>query len=107
MIVPALSQLSSAPSSCAVCGSQDARTLSTTPLASGAVVIVCGSHAVAHARARTTARSVRDLRAMLAERRTTRDRRGSYKKAVDEIARSLAITFRDERCGGGRRAIDG
>jgi hypothetical protein len=107
MIVPALSQLSPAPSSCAVCGSQDARTLSTTPLASGAAVIVCGSHAVAHARAGYTARSVRDLRAMLAERRTTKDRRGSYKSAIDAVAQSLSITFKDERCGAGRRAADG
>jgi hypothetical protein len=106
MIVPALSQLSPAPSSCAVCGSQDARTLSATPLASGATVIVCGSHAVAHARAGYAARSVKELRFMLAERRTTRERRGSYATAVAEAARSLSITFKDERSGRGRRAVD-
>jgi hypothetical protein len=95
--------------SCAVCDTDDARTLSSTVLASGAVVIVCGSHAVAHARASWSAKSLTELRAMLADRREKRDRRGGHVGNVDELAQGLASAFGAEqrqRQGPGRRYAD-
>jgi len=91
---------------CAVCGSVDARTLSSTTLASGVVLTVCGSHAVAHARAPRQARTVADLRALLADRRESQDRRGRHAGEVDELAQSLAAAFRADRRGPGRRLAD-
>jgi hypothetical protein len=55
--------------SCAVCGTADARLLSTTTLEDGVRVTVCGSHKVAHRRAEKMARSVDELRIMLCDRR--------------------------------------
>ena len=95
--------------SCAVCGADDARTLSSTVLASGAVIIVCGSHAVAHARASWSAKSLTELRVMLADRRANRDRRGAHPGNVDELAAGLATAFSGgayERQGQGRRYAD-
>jgi len=92
--------------SCCVCGSVDARTLSSTALASGAIVIVCGSHAVAHARASVPARTVRELRGMLGERRAPQGRRDSYHGEIDELARSLSAAFTGERRSVGRRSAD-
>jgi hypothetical protein len=97
---------SSVAHSCAVCGSSDSRTLSSTALASGALVIVCGSHAVAHARAGRSAGSVSELRAMLVERRAANDRRDAYVGETDELAQSLAAAFNAERRGPGRRSAD-
>jgi hypothetical protein len=93
----------SRPLECVVCGSHDARTLSTTTLASGAVVIVCGSHALAHGRLSGPARSASDLRAMLGERRSPSDRRD---EGTDELARDLALAFNPERRAAGRRRED-
>ena len=61
----------SAPShtSCAVCGTTDARVLATTKLEDGRRVTVCGSHKVAHRRAERTATSVEELQRMLCDRR--------------------------------------
>ena len=100
----ALSQPSS-DASCAVCASSDRRSLTTTPLASGALVVVCGSHAVAHARVDGAARSVAELRAMLGERRD-RHRRGDSADEVDELARSLSAGFCPERRRVDRRGLD-
>jgi hypothetical protein len=94
------------PPSCAVCGSNDARTLTHTVLASGAVVIVCGSHAVAHARAPLAASSTHELRAMFGERRGARDRRRPGRTDLDELASLLASAFIGERRGAGRRFAD-
>ena len=55
--------------SCAVCGTADARLLSTTTLEDGVRVTVCGSHKVAHRRAERMARSVEELQIMLCDRR--------------------------------------
>jgi hypothetical protein len=55
--------------SCAVCGTTDARLLSTTTLEDGVRVTVCGSHKVAHRRAERMARTVDELRIMLCDRR--------------------------------------
>ena len=57
------------PTTCAVCGTADARLLATTTLEDGARVTVCGSHKVAHRRAERVARSVDELRMMLCDRR--------------------------------------
>ena len=99
---------SSAPSSdsCTVCGSRDARTLSTTALASGEMIVVCGSHAVAHARAEAPARTATELRAMLADRRDRTDRRNAYKGETDELALALTTAFTRERRGAERRNAD-
>jgi hypothetical protein len=97
---------SSVAHSCVVCGSSDSRTLSSTALASGAVVIVCGSHAVAHARATRSAGTVGELRAMLAERRGKKGRRDALPLETDELAQSLASAFNAERRGPGRRSAD-
>jgi len=91
------------PLECVVCGSHDARTLSSTTLASGAVVIVCGSHALAHGRLGRPARSASDLREMLGERRSPADRRDGD---TDELARDLALAFNPERRTAGRRRED-
>ncbi len=56
---------------CAVCGTTDTRTLSTTTLEDGARVTVCGSHKVAHRRAERMARSVDELRLLLCDRRVS------------------------------------
>jgi hypothetical protein len=91
------------PLQCVVCGSHDARTLSSTALASGAVVIICGSHALAHGRLDRPARSVSELRTMLGERRAPNDRRDCE---TDELARQLARAFNPERRIAGRRRED-
>jgi len=76
--------------SCVVCGSGDARSLSTTTLADGSEVPVCGSHALSHARSGRLARTLADLRDLTGERRRVPDRRSV---AVDELARSLTDAF--------------
>jgi hypothetical protein len=100
---------STAPLSCSVCGSRDARTLSSTALASGAIVVVCGSHAVAHARESRPARTVAELRTLLSERRASRDRRDGHDGRLgepDELAQGLAAAFADDRRGPGLRRAD-
>ncbi len=96
-------------SSCVVCGAADTRTLSSTPLASGAMVIVCGSHAVAHARASRAARSVSELQGMLGDRRASNERRDRTRRDLgetDELAECLSAAFVSERRGPGRRSLD-
>jgi hypothetical protein len=94
--------------SCAVCGSCDARTLSSTALASGALVVVCGSHAVAHGRLDRPASTVSELRARLEDRRTSHDRRDARDSRLgesDALADGLAAAFAGERRSPlGRRA---
>jgi hypothetical protein len=97
---------SSSTHTCAVCGSSDARGLSSTALASGAVVIVCGSHAVAHARAPRAARTLGELRDLLGERRESHDRRDGYRGETDELAQRLSAAFNEDRRGPGRRRAD-
>jgi hypothetical protein len=58
-----------AQTSCVVCGTTDARLLSTTTLENGGRVVVCGSHKVAHRRAERMARSIDELRLLLSDRR--------------------------------------
>jgi hypothetical protein len=54
---------------CAVCGTGDVRVLAATRLLGGELVIVCGSHKVAHSRSERVAASVDDLRELVGERR--------------------------------------
>jgi len=97
------------PLSCSVCGSRDARSLASTALASGAMVVVCGSHAIAHARQIHPARSITELRSVLGERRETDERRDSRNASlgeVDELAQGLSAAFAPDRRGPGRRRAD-
>ncbi len=55
--------------SCAVCGTADARLLATTTLEDGKRVTVCGSHKIAHRRAERIASSIEELQLMLCDRR--------------------------------------
>lgn len=85
--------------SCVVCGHFDARALTTTRLANGEVVIVCGTHELIHRRAESPAKSTADLRRMLTERR-----RGSRRGIDgDELGMRLSEAFAssDRRDGTG------
>lgn len=62
---------SASESSCAVCGSTDARVLSFTRLQDGARVTVCGSHKTAHHRSGVIASSVDELKKLTADRRAS------------------------------------
>ncbi len=103
MADPRSFRASAASPTCAVCGASDSRTLASTKLATGTHVTVCGSHALAHARAGNVADSVAALRALVADKRDRRDRR---EPAGDELARSLSAAFSLERRGPGRRVVD-
>jgi hypothetical protein len=97
------------PLACSVCGSQDARSLASTALASGAMVVVCGSHAIAHARLIHPARTIAELRIILGERRETDERRAARNTRfgeADELAQGLAAAFAPDRRGLGRRRAD-
>lgn len=54
---------------CAVCGTSDVRVLAATRLLGGDLVIVCGSHKVAHQRSERIASSIDELRDLVGERR--------------------------------------
>jgi hypothetical protein len=82
---------------CAVCHVQDARQLTRATLASGAVVVVCGSHAIAHERVGRGARSAGELQKLTADRREGSERRGVRHGEVDELAEKLASAFTTER----------
>ncbi|MDB4997811.1 MAG: hypothetical protein JWM74_5243 [Myxococcaceae bacterium] len=75
---------------CVVCGERDARQLTTTPLAGGEVVTVCGSHELMHRRATAAASSIAEMRAMLGDRREPRERRFEM---TDELGAQLADAF--------------
>ncbi len=79
---------------CVVCGATDARELSVTELADGSRVPVCGSHALSHLRAPTTARTILELRALTIDRRTQSDRRAG---SGDELGALLAEAFAPKR----------
>lgn len=55
--------------SCSVCGTNDVRVLAATRLLGGELVIVCGSHKVAHQRSERIAATVEELRDLVGERR--------------------------------------
>jgi hypothetical protein len=78
---------------CVVCGTRDSRVLSSTRLANGTVVTVCGSHELAHLRADAPAKTVEELRVMVGDRRTERERRTE----ADELALHLSLAFSGDR----------
>jgi hypothetical protein len=87
---------------CCVCGVDDARTLVGVVLLGGSRTTLCGSHALMHRRAHSTARDERELRAELRDRRapqSARDRRGG----ADELGASLVVAFVGERRAAERR----
>jgi hypothetical protein len=88
---------------CVVCGLRDARALSTTRLAGGTNVTVCGTHALIHERAQQRrlgpASTIDELRTLTRDRRD-RSRRGS---PGDELGAILAAAFAGERRGGAER----
>jgi hypothetical protein len=89
---------------CVVCGSSDARALSTTTLADGSEVEVCGTHALSHERAGGAARTISDLVALTEERRLFVDRRSV---ADDDLAAALAEAFAPRRTRGADRRRSG
>jgi hypothetical protein len=86
-------------SACCVCGNSDARALEDVVLSGGARATLCGSHALMHRRARITAQSPTELRALLGERRSRRDRRHDG----DELGAALTAAFSGVRREGDRR----
>ncbi len=84
---------------CCVCGYSDTRGITTTRLASGEVVVVCGTHELMHRRTENAARTVFELRRLVRERRETR-RRG---QAPDELGARLSDAFMDDRRSADRR----
>jgi hypothetical protein len=75
--------------SCCVCRERDARALTTTRLASGEVVVVCGTHELMHRRLAQPARSEAELRSALRQRRSS-PRRGA---GGDELGMRLSEAF--------------
>jgi hypothetical protein len=87
------------PSRCMVCGNADARALEEVVLQGGARATLCGSHALMHRRSRSPARTVVELRELLADRRGRRDRR----EDGDELGAALTAAFSGSRREGDRR----
>jgi hypothetical protein len=78
---------------CAVCGLTDARALTTTSLADGTDVVVCGSHELTHRRAGLSARTAAELATLATERR----RRHRRVPPSDELAGMLSDAFAGTR----------
>ncbi len=89
---------------CAVCGLRDARALLDVELAGGTRTVLCGSHELMLRRVGQGARSLEELKVLLADRRKE-DRRACGFEEVDELAAALASAFTRERRGNERRAI--
>lgn len=85
---------------CVVCGAADARALVEIALVGGARATLCGSHALMHRRAGSTARTTTELCAALRERRGRRDRRGGD---ADALGAALVEAFNGERRRPDRR----
>lgn len=85
---------------CSVCGTSDARALVEVVLSGGTPATVCGTHAVMHARQKSPARSIEELRRGVAERRGRRERR----EDGDPLGEALQAAFSGERRGPERRA---
>lgn len=84
---------------CCVCGYSDTRGLTTTRLACGEVVVVCGTHELMHRRTENAARTLLELRRLLRDRREVR-RRGAV---ADELGARLADAFITNRRAAERR----
>lgn len=81
-------------SPCAVCGHADTRALTTTMLATGEMVPVCGNHALMHDRATRKAGSTKELMKLAGERRDRKDRRDG---TADELGARLIAAFSGDR----------
>jgi hypothetical protein len=81
----------------------DARALTTTTLADGTKVPVCGSHALAHRRAALRAQTRAELVSIATDRRR-RHRRAS---TGDELAGMLTDAFAPTRRGASERRRSG
>jgi hypothetical protein len=79
---------------CVVCKLSDVRALTTTTLATGANVSVCGTHALIHERAPMRAESVVGLKDIAGNRRERRERRDG---TADELGAQLIAAFSGER----------
>jgi hypothetical protein len=88
---------------CVVCGTADARALTTTTLADGTVVPVCGSHELTHRRAPLRAQTTAELASITAERR----RRHRRVLARDELAALLTEAFAPPRRAASERRRQG
>lgn len=86
-------------SGCTVCGTRDERSLTTTRLKTGDLVVVCGTHDLMHQRAGRIAITVSELRGMVKERRLGRDRRTKG----DELGCELESAFSPHRRSADRR----
>jgi hypothetical protein len=82
-----------------VCGTCDERALTTTRLASGDLVVVCGTHELMHKRAGRVAKTLSELRGMVKEKRLGRDRRAKG----DELGSELESAFSPHRRTADRR----
>ncbi len=79
---------------CSVCGHADARAMTTTMLATGEMVSVCGNHALMHERASRKAASVKELSKLAGDRRDRKDRRDG---TADELGARLIAAFSGDR----------
>ena len=74
---------------CSICRENDARALTTTRLANGELVVMCGTHELMHRRMSAAAKTERELQAMLGQRR-----RGSRRgEGGDELGIRLSEAF--------------
>jgi hypothetical protein len=79
---------------CCVCQASDKRTLVEVLLVGGARATLCGSHALMHRRSAIQARSARELREVLRDKRARAERRDD---SGDELGAALASAFAGER----------
>jgi hypothetical protein len=79
---------------CCVCQASDRRALVEVPLIGGARVTLCGSHALMHRRSTVQARSAKELRERLGDKRARPDRRDD---GGDALGSALASAFASER----------
>jgi hypothetical protein len=87
--------------SCCVCGSNDARSLVDVSLDAGARATLCGSHELMLKRSQARPRSEVEVREILRDRRSRRDRRQSG----DELGAALSQAFGVRTRDGERRRV--
>jgi hypothetical protein len=85
---------------CCVCQASDKRTLVEVLLVGGARATLCGSHAIMHRRSTVQARSARELREVLGDKRRRAERRDD---SGDELGAALTSAFAGERRAVERR----
>jgi hypothetical protein len=86
---------------CCVCGESDRRALVVVALSGGegSGATLCGSHELMHRRSGALARSEKELRELLRDRRARRERR----LEGDELGAALTAAFNEERRAAERR----